>query len=71
MILAEMLCRWSSSFKNKEKYAENTHACGATAVFVSWLLHVISGSSINAEASSLYITSKYYKADILSNSHQL
>lgn len=71
VILAEMLCRLNSLFKNKEKYAENIHACDATAVFMSWLLHAISGSSINAEPSSSYITPKYYKAVILSNSHQL
>lgn len=71
VILAEMLCRLSSSFKTKEKYAENIYACDATAVFMSWLLHVLSSSTINTEPSSSYITPKYYKAVTLTNSHQL
>lgn len=71
VILAEMLCRLRSSLTTKEKYVENIYACDAKAVFMSWLLLVISGSSINTEPSSSYITPKYYKTDILTNSHQL
>lgn len=71
VILAEMFCMLSSSFKTKEKYAENTYACDAMAVFMNWLLHEISGSFKNTEPSSSYITPRYYKADILTNSHQL
>lgn len=71
VILAEMLCRLSSSFKTKEKYVESIYACDAKALLMSWLLHAVSGSSINTEPSSSYITPKYYKTDLLTNSHQL
>jgi len=71
VILAEMLFRLSSSYKTKEKYAENIYVCDATAVFMSWLIHEISGSFKNTEPSSSYITPRYYKADIITNPHLL